>query len=127
MEKRNKIIYWIFTLWMALGWTSFGIIQVLQTPDEVGRITKLGFPAYVLILLGACKLLGVVAVLIPRFPTLKEWAYAGFFFTLIAALYAHVSVGDSIVDMIPALLLLTLTAISYYFRPADRKMGSATV
>ncbi len=124
MEKRNKIIYWVFTLWMALGWTSFGIIQVLQMPDEVTRITKMGFPAYVLVLLGACKLLGVVAALIPRFPALKEWAYAGFFFTLIAALYAHIAIGDPISDMIPALLLLVLTAISYYFRPADRKIAT---
>lgn len=125
MEKRNKIIYWIFTLWMALGWTSFGIIQVLQTPDEVARITKMGFPAYVLVLLGACKLLGVVAVLAPKFPTLKEWAYAGFFFTLVAALYAHITIGDPIADMIPALLLLALTTLSYYFRPADRKIATS--
>jgi hypothetical protein len=125
MEKRNKIIYWIFTLWMGLGWTSFGIIQVLQTPDEVARITKMGFPAYVLPLLGACKLLGVAAALAPRLPTLKEWAYAGFFFTLVAALYAHIAISDPIADMIPAMLLLVLTTISYYFRPADRKITAS--
>lgn len=123
MELRNRIIYWLFTLWMGLGWVSFGIIQVVRTPAEVARITKLGFPAYVLILLGVAKLLGVVAVLIPGYPIVKEWAYAGFIFTLVGALYSHVSMSDPLVDMIPALLLLVLTMISYYFRPASRKMS----
>lgn len=125
MEKRNKIIYWIFTLWMSLGMVSTGIVQLMKTEPEVTRMTHLGFPVYTLTLLGICKLLGIVVILIPRFPILKEWVYAGFFFNLIGALYAHFVLSDPIADMIPALLLLALTTISWYFRPSSRKMAAA--
>ena len=121
MKKRDKIIYWVSTLWMALGMTSTGIVQLMKTDDEVNRMTHLGFPVYTLTLLGLLKLLGVVAVLIPKFPVLKEWAYAGFFFNLVGALYSHIVLSDPINELIPALLLLTLTSVSWYFRPAERK------
>jgi hypothetical protein len=121
MSKRNKIIYWVATLWMALGMTSTGIVQVLQVEGEVARMNHLGFPLYSLTLLGVLKILGVVVVLIPRFPILKEWAYAGFFFNMVGALYAHIMLRDPINELFPAILLLTLTAISWYFRPSDRK------
>jgi uncharacterized membrane protein YphA (DoxX/SURF4 family) len=125
MSKRNKIIYWVATLWMALGMTSTGIVQVLQVEGEVARMTHLGFPLYSLTLLGVLKILGVVVVLIPRFPILKEWAYAGFFFNMVGALHAHIMLRDPINELFPAILLLTLTAISWYFRPADRKPNLA--
>jgi hypothetical protein len=121
MTKRNKIIYWISTLWLALGMTSTGIVQVLQVDAEVTRMTHLGFPLYSLTILGIWKVLGVLAVLIPKFPVLKEWAYAGFFFNMTGALLAHIALGDPINELFPALLLLTLTILSWYFRPADRK------
>ena len=125
MEKRNKIIYWIFTVWMSLGWLSIGIVQLLKMDDEVNRITALGFPVYILPLLGLCKLLGVVVALLPGYPRLKEWVYAGFFFNLAGALYAHIMMGDSLGDMVQAFLMLTLTALSWYFRPDNRKMPVA--
>ena|SRR3982750_3307053 len=122
MNKRNKIIYWIATLWLALGMVSTGIVQLLNVKAETDFITQLGYPVYFLKLLGAWKLLGAVAVLIPKFPLLKEWAYAGFFFTMTGALFSHIASGDPITDMFPCLLLLVLTTISWYFRPADRKL-----
>jgi hypothetical protein len=121
MSKRNKIIYWVATLWMALGMTSTGIVQVLQVEAETARMTHLGFPIYSLTLLGVLKILGVVAVLIPKFPVLKEWAYAGFFFNMMGALFAHIALGDPINELFPAMLLLLLTVLSWYFRPVDRK------
>ena len=81
MTKRNKIIYWIATLWLALGMLSTGIVQLLKVKEETEFILALGYPAYFLTLMGAWKILGVVAVLIPKFPLVKEWAYAGFFFS----------------------------------------------
>lgn len=122
MAKANKIIYWIATLWLALGMTSTGIVQTLQLEEETKFILDLGYPAYILLLLGILKILGVIAVLIPRFPLVKEWAYAGFFFTMVGAIYSHVAVGAPMSDLFPPLLLLTLTAISWYFRPASRKV-----
>ena len=122
MSKRNKIIYWISTLWLALGMTSTGILQLFQMKEEVAFILKMGYPSFFLPMLGFSKLLGVVAVLIPRFPLVKEWAYAGFFFTMTGALYSHIAAGNSASEMFPPLLLLVLTIVSWYFRPVDRKI-----
>jgi len=122
MTKRNKIIYWIATLWLALGMTSTGIVQVFNVKAEVDFINNLGYPRYCILLLGIWKILGVIAILIPTFPLLKEWAYAGFFFTMTGAIFSHIAYGDPVKEMLPALLLLVLTATSYYFRPADRKV-----
>lgn len=79
MSKRNKIMYWVATLWLALGMTSTGIVQLIPLKEEAEMIQRLGYPLYFLTLLGVWKLLGVIAILIPKFGLLKEWAYAGFF------------------------------------------------
>ena len=94
MTKRNKIIYWIATLWLALGMTATGIVQLLQSKDETDRMSHLGYPFYLLILLGVWKLLGVITVLAPKFPLLKEWAYAGFFFAMSGAIFSHFAAND---------------------------------
>jgi hypothetical protein len=122
MKKRNRIIYWIFTLWLALGMTSTGIVQLLKTPEEVDLMTRLGYPVYLLTILGVWKLLGTVAVLIPKFQLLKEWAYAGFFFNMSGALFSHMAMGAAWNEVLPPVLLLVLTAISWYFRPANRRL-----
>jgi uncharacterized membrane protein YphA (DoxX/SURF4 family) len=122
MTKRNKIIYWISTVWLALGMTSTGAVQLLRMQEEVDNITRLGYPVYFLIILGTWKILGTVAVLIPRFPLLKEWAYAGFFFAMSGATLSRMAAGDSLSTIFPSLLLLLLTVVSWYFRPADRKV-----
>lgn len=122
MKKTNKYIYWISTLWLSLGMISTGIIQLLNIKEETEFILKLGYPTYMLTLLGIWKILGVIAVLIPKFPLLKEWAYAGFFFMMSGAAYSHIVSNQSINDISPSILLLTLTFISWYFRPDDRKI-----
>src|SRR5947208_12447867 len=131
MTKRNKIIYWISTIWLALGMLSTGALQLFKVraegavaPPGVYGITHLGYPVYFLTILGVWKILGVVALLIPKFPLLKEWAYAGFFFAMSGAVFSHIASGDAVKENFPALVLLTLTAISWYFRPADRKVIS---
>jgi hypothetical protein len=93
-------------------------------PPGVYGIKHLGYPVYVLTILGVWKILGVVALLIPKFPLLKEWAYAGFFFIMSGAIFSHIASGDSVSELIPSLLLLILTIVSWYFRPADRKIIS---
>ncbi|HEX8368537.1 MAG TPA: DoxX family protein [Pyrinomonadaceae bacterium] len=124
MTKRNKIIYWISTIWLALGMLSTGIVQLLKPEEEVVKMTHLGYPVYFLTILGIWKISGVVAVLIPKFPRLKEWAYAGFFFAMSGAVFSHLARGDSANEIFPSLLLLILTMLSWYFRPADRKIIS---
>ena len=124
MTKRNKIIYWIATLWLALGMVSTGIVQLIKPKADIDQITHLGYPVYLLTILGVWKLLGVVAVLVPGFPLLKEWAYAGFFFAMTGAAISHLVLRDPVSQIFPSLLLLILTGVSWYFRPADRRAVS---
>ncbi len=122
MSKRNKIIYWIATLWLSLGMASTGIVQVLQLKEETEFVLLLGYPAYFLTIIGVWKLLGVVAVLVPKLPVVKEWAYAGFFFVSSGALISQLAMGHTAIgEWFPAVLLLILTIISWYYRPAGRK------
>jgi len=124
MTKTNKIIYWIATIWLALGMTSTGIVQLIKMKEEAAMMAHLGYPLYMLTLLGVWKILGAVAVLIPKFPLVKEWAYAGFFFVMSGAVFSHLAAGDGAKDFFGPVLLLVLTFVSWYFRPADRKIIS---
>lgn len=121
MSKRNKIIYWVATIWLALGMVSTGLVQILRAKAETDMMAKLGYPAYFLTILGIWKILGVIAVLIPKYPVLKEWAYAGFFFAMSGAVFSHIASGSAPMDLFGPSLLIVLTVISWYFRPADRK------
>jgi hypothetical protein len=122
--KRNNIIYWIATLWLALGMTSTGVVQLIKLKEETDMMTRLGYPFYFLTILGTWKILGVIAVLVPKFPFMKEWTYAGFFFAMSGAIFSHAAVGDGVKDFFGPSLLLLLTIISWYFRPADRRIIS---
>ncbi len=122
MKKRDKIIYWVATIWLSLGMLSTGIVQLLKIEEEVQKIDILGYPSYFLTIIGIWKVLGVVAILIPKFPLVKEWAYAGFFFLMTGALFTHFASGDSAIAYFGASLLLVLGFLSWYFRPADRKL-----
>lgn len=124
MTKRNKIIYWIATIWLALGMVSTGIVQLVKMKEEVEVFTHLGYPAYLLTILAVWKFLGVAAVLMPKFPLLKEWAYAGFFFVMSGAVFSHLACGDAASEYFGPVLLLVLTVVSWYFRPADRRIIS---
>ncbi len=121
MTKRNKIIYWIATGWLSLGMLSTGIVQLLKTKEEAALFTHLGYPAYLMTLLGILKILGVVVVTILGLPRLKEWAYAGFFFSMAGAIFSHLAMNDPAKATFGPLLLLVLTLLSWHFRPAGRK------
>lgn len=122
MDKRNKIIYWVVTVFLSIGMLAGGIQQMLQIGGYNEILTKLHYPLYVLSILGVWKILGVIVVLIPKFPLLKEWAYAGFFFAMSGAAISHFAVGQSFTEAISALVLLAVTVLSWYFRPSDRKV-----
>jgi uncharacterized membrane protein YphA (DoxX/SURF4 family) len=124
MTKTTKIIYWVATIWLALGMLSTGIVQLLRMKEEVDMMTQLGYPLYFLTILGVWKIVGVIAVLIPKFPLLKEWAYAGFFFAMSGAIFSHIASGDGALEFFGPVLLLILTMVSWYFRPAHRKIIS---
>jgi len=123
MTKRNKIIYWVATIWLSLGMLSTGIVQLLKMKEEVVLFKQLGYPLYFMSILGIWKILGVIAILIPKFNLLKEWAYAGFFFAMSGALCSHIAVGDHAFSAyFGPMLLLVLTVLSWHFRPASRKV-----
>lgn len=121
MKKSHKITYWIATVWLALGMLSTGIVQLMQIPEELDLMSRLGYPAYFLIILGVWKILGVIAVLTPKFPIVKEWAYAGFFFAMSGAVFSHFAVGSEAKEYFGPVLLIVLTVVSWYFRPQSRK------
>ena len=122
MSKRNRIVYWISTAWMALGMLSTGLVQLFKVPSGIQPILNLGYPEYFLTILGVWKILGVIALLIPKLPLVKEWVYAGFFFTMSGAVLSHLAMKSPANEIFPSLLLLVLTLLSWYFRPADRRL-----
>ncbi len=123
-SKRNKIIYWLATGFLALGMTAGGVQQLLQIGGYVEIVSGLGYPVYMLSILGAWKILGVIAILVPKYPVVKEWAYAGFFFAMSGAAISHLTMGQPVTEAVPSLTLLTVTVVSWYFRPEDRKINS---
>jgi uncharacterized membrane protein len=123
MTKKNKIIYWTVTIFLSIGMLAGGIQQMLQIGGYNEIVSNLGYPLYILSIIGSWKILGVIAILIPKFPLLKEWAYAGFFFVMSGAFISHLAVGQAFTEAIPSLILLIATVLSWYFRPADRKIN----
>ncbi len=123
-SKTNKIIYWVATLWLALGMVSTGIVQLIKMKEEVEKTSvHLGYPMYFLTIISIWKFLGVVAILIPRYTLLKEWAYAGFFFLMSGAVISHAALGDGAKEYFGPVLLIILTLTSWYFRPTERKIN----
>lgn len=118
--KKINITYWIFTGLFAAFMLMSGIQNAMNGPESVGLIcTTLGYPPYVVQFVGFAKILGVIGILIPGYPRVKEWAYAGLTFDLIAATYsilAAVPFDPSIFFMSPPFILLIGSYISYHRR-----------
>ncbi len=112
MKKVNRS-YWIVTGLMSAFMVLGALMDVIKNPDAVTLIKHLGYPEYFIPFIGTMKILGVIAILIPRFPKLKEWAYAGLVFDTSGALYSHFSLADRPDKWIPAVLALILILVSY--------------
>jgi uncharacterized membrane protein YphA (DoxX/SURF4 family) len=112
--KRLNILYWTVTGLMCAFIVMGAVMDVLKTPDAIAFMKQLGYPEYLIRFLGVMKILGVVAVLIPRYPRLKEWAYAGLAFDTFGAFYSHLSNGDGAENWLAALVALTLVMTSYF-------------
>jgi len=125
MAKRNRIIYWATTGFLAFGMLAQAFAQITHTKGYVDMIiVHLGYPLYFLNIIGIWKLLGVIAILIPGFKLVKEWAYAGFFFVMSGAVFSHLASGDPMKEIVPASVLLILIVVSCYSRPENRKIIS---
>ena len=113
MKNRINGVYWVVTGLMAAFMLMASIPDLLSFPQAIEIFGHLGYPAYLLPFLGAAKILGVFAVLMPGFDRLKEWAYAGLVFDITGALYSHLSVGDPVSVWGFAVVALVLVGGSY--------------
>ena len=124
--KATKIIYWIITGLFALFMISSGIQEVMQTKDASDFITNLGYPAYIVPFLGAGKILGSIAILIPGFPRLKEWAYAGLVFDLVGATYSIFSFGPFKPQSLFMIVFIAAAFASYFLYHKKLRQSAQT-
>jgi uncharacterized membrane protein YphA (DoxX/SURF4 family) len=113
--KKDKIIYWIFTVLLILLMLSSAIGSFFPNPKGVEMMKHIGYPFNVLTLLSIAKILGIITILVPGFPRLKEWAYAGFTFDLLGAFYAGMRAGDPLSQWAPVLIGFVFIFGSYYY------------
>jgi uncharacterized membrane protein len=125
MNKSRNIFYWVVTAFLALGMTAGGVQQLLQIGRYNEIVASLGYPRYMLSIIGTWKLLGVIAILVPGFPMVKEWAYAGFFFVMSGAFLSHLIMGQGMLEAMPSLTLMIATVLSWYLRPANRRVAAS--
>lgn len=125
MKKSRNIFYWVVTAFLALGMTAGGVQQLLQIEGYNEIVASLGYPRYMLSIIGTWKLLGVIAILVPGFPMVKEWAYAGFFFVMSGAFLSHLIMGQGMLEAMPSLTLMIATVLSWYLRPANRRVAAS--
>lgn len=127
MNTRGKTIgYWVTTGLVAAAFLSGGLGDLSRAPQVAAGMTALGYPLYFVSILGVWKVLGAVAILVPRFPRLKEWAYAGIVFDLTGASASHAFSGDPAGKVITPLVLLGIAAASWALRPSSRVLGTIT-
>lgn len=113
--KKTNILYWTFTgLFCAFMLTS-AIPNVMVAEQWVTIMASLGYPSYLIPFLGVAKLLGIAALIVPRFPRLKEWAYAGFFFDLAGAIYSVIVVEGLQLPQLVLAIPFALLALSYVY------------
>ncbi len=122
MEKRKLIWYWIITAILSFCIFIGGMFQALQLKGVLQGFKPLGYPNYFISLIGIWKMLGIIAILIPGFKLLKEWAYAGVFFTMTGAVISHIASNDVSVQIIAPIVLAIFTMLSWYLRPSSRKI-----
>ena len=116
--------YWTTTGLLAFFLASGGALQLARVPANVEGVVQLDYPVYVTTIVGFWKVLGAVALLWPRLPRLKEWAYAGAFFELTGAAASHAFSGDALGHVILVSSLSLLVVASWALRPASRRLGT---
>jgi uncharacterized membrane protein YphA (DoxX/SURF4 family) len=119
--RRRVIAYWITTAIIAAEFAVGGAMDILRLPPFFAILNRLGYPGYFSVILGVWKVLAAVAVLVPRFPRLKEWAYAGMFFTMTGAAASHLAVSDPAITLVAPITFTGLVVASWALRPSARR------
>ena len=114
-------------------WGVTGLLTVILAFSGIGALTKqdflieamqnIRFPLYVMRILGTAYVLGAIAIFAPGFPLLKEWAYAGVVFAMLAAFASHISIGDTFANTAPPFVILLIAGASYVLRPDSRRLA----
>jgi uncharacterized membrane protein YphA (DoxX/SURF4 family) len=123
--KTRTIGYWVATSLIALAFAAGGAVDLSGGPTVVAGLNHLGYPGYFATLLGGWKLLGAAALLAPKLPRLKEWAYAGMFFDLTGAAFSHAASGDGAGKILTPLVLVVFLAASWALRPESRTLRAS--
>ena len=126
-NKGKTVTFWLLTGLIVVSQGASGIADLLKVQGMVDGVTALGYPTYILTILGPFKILGALVLAIPGFPRLKEWAYAGFFFDFSGAFLSHVYNGDSIDLILPASIAVLVLLGSYFVRPESRRLPGPLV
>jgi hypothetical protein len=124
-RRWRSVAYWLATLLVATELGLGGIWDIARIPRVLDLVTHLGYPSYFLVLLGSWKVLGAVALLVPRRALLKEWAYAGAFFTYTGAIASHLTTGYDLGELRLLTVLTALTVLSWALRPPSRRVAGA--
>jgi hypothetical protein len=120
--KTTKTVYWVSTILFSLLFARTGTLYLVKCPVMVTKIISLNHPLYLLATLGTAKILGAVALAVPKYPRLKEWAYAGFYFDFIGAFWSHLVVQGVTIQGLIVLNPLILISISYLsYRKLERE------
>lgn len=120
----KTIIYWTATAIVALELLVGGVWDLAHQHYVLEIVTRLGYPAYLLTILGVWKVLGAVALVVPRFPRLKEWAYAGAVFEMTGAAASHAARAESALNLIAPMLFTVIAFVSWALRSQSRMLGN---
>ena len=124
--KKTKTIYWIVTGLFAAFMAFTAIPDILMAEDAIKFMTHLGYPQYFIPFIGVMKLLGCIAILIPGYPKIKEWAYAGLFFDLIGATYSSLATDGFMPQIFFMLVPFILGILSYSYNQKYQQAKKAT-
>ena len=112
--KTTKILYWVFTILICAMMLFSAISSFIKNPDGEKMAAQMGFALYIFKFLAVAKILGIIAILVPGYPRLKEWAYAGFFFDLAGATYASIATGFPVSQWAMMFILIAILFGSYF-------------
>ncbi len=123
--KTTKILYWVFTLLIVALMLFSAARTFMNDPKGAEFARHIGYPLYIFKFLAVAKVLGVIALLVPGYPRLKEWAYAGLFFDLAGATYSFIATGDPVASWAPMFIFIAILLGSYFCY--HKKSGLVTI